>query len=409
MSRPFDFSQMPSDGIVILPELPPNPAIKDALTVDSIGGDGRVQLKFSAVSGGGTSGDYLLLTGGTLTGPLVLAADPVLPLGAATMAYVDAKAGNYLALAGGTLTGPLTLAGAPTVDLHSATKGYVDSKTATAGTGTFLPLAGGTLTGALLLSTSLPTAALEAASKDYVDEQVAMVAAVGIATLQYNASTNTTAANPGNGSIRWNTIQMYDATQLYISNKAADTTDWAHFFRKQVVGTKVAIQLKNDSTKICRFFITGAVVDNSGWMTIPVNFLGAGGYSGMPFAGGANVVVAFLGTTDIQARNEARLQSQWVNASTVSDDTVWWWDMPYAGTVSTLKYFTGNGSFNVAIKINGVTVTGLSAVAVSSSTPATATATALNVFAKGDNITAVITGSTGSPTDALLSLAVTWS
>ena len=409
MSRPFDFSQMPSDGIVILPELPPNPAIKDALTVDSIGGDGRVQLKFSAVSGGGTSGDYLLLTGGTLTGPLVLAANPVVPLGAATMAYVDAKAGNYLALAGGTLTGPLTLAGAPTVDLHSATKGYVDSKTATAGTGTFLPLAGGTLTGALLLSTSLPTAALEAASKDYVDEQVAMVAAVGIATLQYNASTNTTAANPGNGSIRWNTIQMYDATALYISNKAADTTDWAHFFRKQVVGTKVAIQLKNDSTKICRFFITGAVVDNSGWMTIPVNFLGAGGYSGMPFAGGANVVVAFLGTTDIQARNEARLQSQWVNASTVSDDTVWWWDMPYAGTVSTLKYFTGNGSFNVAIKINGVTVTGLSAVAVSSSTPATATATALNVFAKGDNITAVITGSTGSPTDALLSLAVTWS
>jgi len=59
--------------------------------------------------------------------------------------------------------------------------------------------------------------------------------------------------------------------------------------------------------------------------------------------------------------------------------------------------------------VNGTTVTGLSAVAVSSSTPATATATALNVFAAGDNITAVITGSTGSPTDALLSLAVTWS
>jgi hypothetical protein len=108
-------------------------------------------------------------------------------------------------------------------------------------------------------------------------------------------------------------------------------------------------------------------------------------------------------------RNQARLQAQWQNAATVSDDTVWWWDMPYAGTISTLKYFTGAGSFTVAIQINGVTVTGLSAVAVSSSTPATATATALNVFALGDNITAVITGSTGAPTDALLSLAVTWS
>jgi len=122
-------------------------------------------------------------------------------------------------------------------------------------------------------------------------------------------------------------------------------------------------------------------------------------------AGGPFLPVASAPTP----RDKARLQAQWQNAATVSDDTVWWWDMPYAGTISTLKYFTGNGSFNVAIKVNGTTVTGLGAVAVSSATPATATATALNVFAKGDNITAVITGSTGSPTDALLSLAVTWS
>src|SRR5678816_432396 len=109
-------------------------------------------------------------------------------------------------------------------------------------------------------------------------------------------------------------------------------------------------------------------------------------------------------------RDKARLQAQWQNAAVVSDDTVWLcFDTPYAGTVNSLTYFTGNGSFVVSIKVNGTTVTGLSAVAVSSSTPATATATALNVFAKGDNITAVITGSTGAPTDALLSLAVTWS
>jgi hypothetical protein len=108
-------------------------------------------------------------------------------------------------------------------------------------------------------------------------------------------------------------------------------------------------------------------------------------------------------------RDQARLQAQWQNAATVSDDTVWWWDMPYAGTINTLKYFTGNGSFTVTYQINGVPVTGLSGVAVSSSTPATATATAANTFAAGDNIAAVITGSTGSPTDALLSLAVTWS
>ena len=56
---------------------------------------------------------YLPIAGGTLTGPLLLAADPSAALGAATKQYVDTKAGLYLPLAGGTLTGALTLVGAP--------------------------------------------------------------------------------------------------------------------------------------------------------------------------------------------------------------------------------------------------------------------------------------------------------
>ena len=110
------------------------------------------------------------------------------------------------------------------------------------------------------------------------------------------------------------------------------------------------------------------------------------------------------------SRNAARLQAQWVNASVVSDDTIWLcFDTPYAGTVDALTYFTGNGSFNVSIQINGMPVTDLGAIAVISATPATTSASGLNTFAEHARITAVITGSTGSPTDALLSLAVTWS
>jgi hypothetical protein len=110
------------------------------------------------------------------------------------------------------------------------------------------------------------------------------------------------------------------------------------------------------------------------------------------------------------ARNSAKLQAQWVTGAIVANDTVYLaYDAPYAGTINALTYFTGNGSFSVAIQINGTNVTGLSAVSVSSATPATATATAANTFTAGQRITAVITSATGSPTDALLSLAVTWS
>lgn len=60
---------------------------------------------------------------------------------------------------GGTMTGTLVLAADPTSALHAATKQYVD---------TMVPKAGGTMTGLLVLSAD-PSAALGAATKQYVD------------------------------------------------------------------------------------------------------------------------------------------------------------------------------------------------------------------------------------------------
>lgn len=71
--------------------------------------------------------------------------------------------GSKVDKAGDTMTGALTLAGNPTAALDAAPKQYVD---------TMLPKAGGTMTGALVLAGN-PTAALDAAPKQYVDAQVA--------------------------------------------------------------------------------------------------------------------------------------------------------------------------------------------------------------------------------------------
>ena len=97
---------------------------------------------------------YLPISGGTMTGPMVLSANPSVPLAPATKQYVDGlvnpistSLANYLLLAGGTLTGPLILAADPAVALGAATRQYVDA--VATNLANYLPLAGGTLTGAL--------------------------------------------------------------------------------------------------------------------------------------------------------------------------------------------------------------------------------------------------------------------
>jgi hypothetical protein len=64
------------------------------------------------------------LGGGTMTGALVLNADPAVALGAATKQYADTK----VAKSGDTMTGLLTLSANPTAALGAATKQYVDTR-----------------------------------------------------------------------------------------------------------------------------------------------------------------------------------------------------------------------------------------------------------------------------------------
>ena len=102
-------------------------------------------------------------TGGSLSGMLTLNADPTADLQAATKEYVDTR----ILRSGDTLTGALSLASSPSFPLQAATKGYTDAQIATA-----LPIAGGTLTGTLSLAAD-PILSLQAATKRYVDSQVA--------------------------------------------------------------------------------------------------------------------------------------------------------------------------------------------------------------------------------------------
>ena len=61
--------------------------------------EGNLYASSVTITGGTITGTtiagYLLLAGGTMLGALILAADPVVPLGAATKQYVDNNSGDY--------------------------------------------------------------------------------------------------------------------------------------------------------------------------------------------------------------------------------------------------------------------------------------------------------------------------
>lgn len=77
----------------------------------------------------------------------------------------------------------------------------------------------------------------------------------------------------------------------------------------------------------------------------------------------------------------------------------------FAGTIQSLRIGTVSGTCTVAVRINGIPVTGISAIAVSSS-PATALATALNSFVEGQQIILVVTANS-SATDMAFTLKYT--
>ena len=141
-------------------------------------------------------------SGDTLTGPLQLASDPVAPLQAATKNYVDSQ--GSLSRLGFTMSGPITLAGDPVLPLQAATRSYADQR---------VIRGGDTMTGPLTLAAD-PTAAPQAATKGYVDAQVLTALPVSGGTVSGQL---TLATDPATG--------LQAATKRYADTKLARAGD----------------------------------------------------------------------------------------------------------------------------------------------------------------------------------------
>ena len=188
----------------------------------------------------------LLKAGGTMSGFIVLHADPASAMQAATKQYVDTKATSthnhdaayspvahthtYLPLAGGTLSGFLTLHADPSSAMHAVTKQYADTKAASGHnhdaayspvahnhSTLYLPLAGGTLTGFLTLHAD-PTNPMHASTMQYVDARI-----LTRATLVHTHTYLPLAGGTMTGFIVLHadpSSAMHAVTKQYVDNKA---------------------------------------------------------------------------------------------------------------------------------------------------------------------------------------------
>jgi hypothetical protein len=115
--------------------------------------------------------NFLKLSGGSLTGPLILASDPTSALQASTKRYVDSVQNTGLPTSGGTMSGtinmnnnPIINLPAPTTNANPATKLYVDT-TKTDLTNRLADITGKLITGGTSTAYTLATIA---AAADYV-------------------------------------------------------------------------------------------------------------------------------------------------------------------------------------------------------------------------------------------------
>lgn len=154
---------------------------------------------------------------------------------------------------------------------------------------------------------------------------------------------------------------------------------------------------------------TGGLAVTAGGVTVAAGGAAITGNSSVTgtFAASSSVTGSSIisGSTTLPVTFPWEVTAAWEqNATVVNGDFTFAAYMPFTGAITALKYKTASGTFTVAVKVGGSTVTGLSAVAVSSSSYNTALATAANTFVAGDVLTGTISSAASSPTGSVLTL-----
>jgi hypothetical protein len=239
-------------------------------------------------------------------------------------------------------------------------------------------------------------------------------AAGGGISINYTFDTTVAAADPGPGTLRLSAATQNTATAVYIDPLDIGGTDWTGVLSHIGDSTSpeegtLRLYKLSDPTKVIVFSVTAAY-SRTGYYELTVS--PQSWSSANPFINLDQLGFTFTRTGNLGATGATGptgpAGSVWRNGTGVPADSLGVNGDYYLDDATGNVYLKTSGTYAIVANIQGPAGSARS-VAVNSATPATANATAANTFTAGQRITAVVTGATGSPTDALLSLNVTWS
>jgi hypothetical protein len=95
-------------------------------------------------------------------------------------------------------------------------------------------------------------------------------------TFDMEFSTSTTAADPGDGLMKYNSATPASVTAIYFDQLDVYVGDQAHNILALVRGDILEIMSHGTPSKFHRFRVNGTVTDNTGWYTVPVTPMSSG-------------------------------------------------------------------------------------------------------------------------------------
>jgi hypothetical protein len=197
------------------------------------------------------------------------------------------------------------------------------------------------ITGGLFrLGVYYPTSSTDVANKQYVDDSV-LTPNNSVFDIEYNFKSSTITGDPGPGNFKYNSATTSSITNIWIDPITRTGLDFSKVISQLKGDTKIYIQQRTDSSKASLFSLSGSVVDNGGWYTIPVNHE-ASAAGGIPTAD-ATCIFVFLNQNYINSGSTYQITSSWANRAVSSS----YFSGSIVGSVTSASYaLTASYSLN---------------------------------------------------------------